>query len=758
MKGLYQLILIVFTGLIVTSCNNLKKLPAGERLYTGSEVVFDDTIKSKKEIRSELQKLVRPIPNSKILGMRLRLTLYNLGKPTKKKGLNHLLRNKWGEPPVLFSKARPDYTATVLNNYMWNHGFFKSTTEAEPILTEKTAKVKYHVRAGNRYKIDTVGFPTDSTILGQLIHAQQKKTFLKRNNYFNLDDIKDERTRIDQALKNYGYFYFNPDYLLVQVDSTLKGKVNLYVKVKERSPKSALIPYDIKNIYIYANYRNSIDTLLLWKDLVSYPNYKLIDTQKLFKPRLFEKIITLKQDSIYSRAAHNVSLKRLVDLGTFKYIRASFERLRDSTPLLNAAFYLTPTEKRSLQFQVSGNSKSSNFVGSEVQINMKNRNFLKGAELLDIALAGGFEKQVGGGDQLARNAFSLSGDVNLYVPRFIVPFRLINPHTPFVPRTKFNLGYEFLNRSDLYRLHALRGGLGYVWRETDKIEHNLTLLGFSYVQPSKITPKFDSLLMQDFSLKQSFDKQFIIGTNYTFSYNESSNAQKWIATNIRFNVDVAGNTLGLIMGSFKKDAGQKELLGTPFAQYIRLSTDVSNYWKLTSSGLTWANRVSLGYGYAYGNSEQLPYVKQFFIGGSNSIRAFRARTLGPGSYHSESSQIYASEAGDIKAEVNSEIRAKLFSIVNGAIFVDAGNIWLRKENPQKPGSSLKGFTKDFAVGTGVGLRFDASIIVVRFDLAFPLRKPWLPDRERWVIDKINFGSNEWRRENLVLNIAIGYPF
>ncbi len=754
----YQLLLTGLVLVIFSACNNLKKLPAGERLYTGAEIVFEDTIKNKKQIRSELRELLRPIPNSKILGMRIRLSLYNMSKPPKGKGLNHLLRNKWGEPPVLYSKARPDYTATVLNNWMFNNGFFHATTVAEPQLKEKTASVIYKVTAGTRYIIDTVNFPADSSKLGTLIREQQEETLLKRGKYFSLDDIKDERTRIDQELKNYGYFYFNPDYLIVEVDSTLKGKTNLHVKVKERSPRSALVPYRIKNIYIYPNFYTTPDTLLLWKDLVTYPNYKLIDTAKMFKPRVFEKLVTLKQDSIYSRAAHNVSLKRLVDLGTFKYIRASFESLRDSTPLLNASFYLTPTEKRSLQFQLAGNSKSNNFVGSEVKITAKNRNFLKGAELLDIALAGGFEKQVGG-TQFSTNAYSLTGDINLYVPRFIVPFRIINPRTEFVPRTRFNLGYEFLNRSDLYRLHAIRGGLGYVWRESDKIEHNLTLLGFSYVQPSRITPKFDSLLRQDISLRQSFEKQFIIGTNYTFSYNEPVTAQKWMATNIRFNVDLSGNTLGLLTGAFKKDSPQKTLFGIPYAQYLKLSTDVSNFWKLNSSGgLTWANRVSLGYGYAYGNSQAMPFVKQFFIGGSNSIRAFRARTLGPGSYQSESSQFFASEAGDVKVEVNSEIRAKLFSIVNGAAFVDAGNIWLRKENPQKPGSGLGGAWKEVAVGAGVGLRFDASIIVVRFDLAFPLRKPWLPEKERWVIDKIAFGDTQWRRDNLVLNIAIGYPF
>jgi hemolysin activation/secretion protein len=360
--------------------------------------------------------------------------------------------------------------------------------------------------------------------------------------------------------------------------------------------------------------------------------------------------------------------------------------------------------------------------------------------------------------QTSTNAWSFTGDFNLYIPRFIVPFRLIDPITPFVPRTRFNLGFELLNRPQLYTLRGLRGGFGYVWKESEKIEHDLTMVGFNYVQPSNITDSFQLILDQDVSLRQSFEKTFIIGTNYTFSFNEPVTAQRWVATNVKFNIDLSGNTLGLIAGSFKKSATQKTLFGTPFAQYVRFSVDASNFWKLNSNNLTWANRLSFGYGYAYGNSDYMPFIKQFFIGGSNSVRAFRARTLGPGSYQSTKSQTIASEAGDIKIEANTEIRQKLFSIVNGAAFIDAGNIWLRKENPQKPGSDFKDWWKEMAVGAGVGLRFDASIIVVRFDLAFPLRKPWLPEGERWVIDKISFGDTKWRRENLILNIAIGYPF
>lgn len=750
------LVLILFA----TACNNLKKLPAGEKLYTGATIKIEDTIKDVKKVKTEMKSLLRPKPNSKFLGMRIRLSLYNLGKPPKKKGLNYLLRNKWGEAPVLLSKARPDYTARVLRNYMTNNGFFKAQVDYEVKEAEKTASIDYIVRGGPRYTIDSINFPKDTTAIGRLIAASEKRTLFKKGNFFSLEIVKEERERIDLELKEKGYFYFNPDYLIVDVDSTNKGKVNLYVQVKETAPRAAQRPFKIKNVYIYPDFRQGRDTLLLWLDQVSYPQYKLIDPKKKFKPYLFEKIVTLKQDSIYSRTAHNVSLQRLVDLGAFRYIRANFERLKDTAALLNANFYLTPTYKRSIQFQVSGNSKSNNFVGSQVQLNMKNRNLLRGAELLDLTVAGGFETQVGGktDSTASTNAWSLTGDFNLYVPRFIVPFRIINPRTTFVPRTKFNLGYEFLNRADLYSLESIRGGFGYVWKETEKITHDLTMFGFNSVRPLRITPKFDTILQQDISLRQSFEKVFIVGSQYTFNFNEALDDRRWVATNVRFNVDLSGNTLGLIAGSFKKGASQKEIFGTPFAQYVRVSTDVSNFWKLNGEGLTWANHFGFGYGYAYGNSETMPFIKQFFIGGSNSIRAFRARTLGPGSYQSTQSQFLASEAGDIKMELNSELRMKLFSIVNGAIFVDAGNIWLRKENPDKPGSDFKNWQKEIAVGTGIGLRFDASIIVVRFDLAFPLRKPWLPEKERWVIKDISLGNAVWRRENLVLNIAIGYPF
>lgn len=203
------------------------------------------------------------------------------------------------------------------------------------------------------------------------------------------------------------------------------------------------------------------------------------------------------------------------------------------------------------------------------------------------------------------------------------------------------------------------------------------------------------------------------------------------------------------------------MFGAPFSQYLKLETD-GRYYRQLGNESVWASRIDVGIGFPYGNSKELPFIKQFFIGGNNSIRAFRSRTLGPGTFLSRDSGsigFVPDQSGDIKIEVNTELRFKIFKPVYGAVFVDAGNIWLYNENLYKPGAKFsKNFLKEFAAGTGLGIRIDIAILVLRLDLAFPIRKPWLPEEERWVIDQLNFGKKEWRKENLIFNLAIGYPF
>lgn len=750
-----RLLYLFAFSILISSCSNLKKLPAGEKLYTGATIKFVDKPHNKKELEASLNELLRPRPNKKTLGMRIKLSMYNLAKTPKKKGLNYLLRNKWGEAPVLFSKARPGYSANVLKNHLENNGYFDATSRFETKETEKTAHLIYYIHTGQEYTINKVYLPEDSSMVASTIRTVGGTSLLKKDDPFKLSIVKEERERIDNALKEEGFFYFNPDFLLVEVDSTLKGKVNLYITVKPETPALAKEQFRINNITIYPNYSLEKDSLAK-TTIRKYRNFILSDPDSLFKASIFRRSVFLKPDSLYRRSAHNITLRRLVNLGPFKFIRANFDRAADSTkPLLNTTLYLTPYKKRTIQLQLSGSTKSNNFVGSELKLKMLNKNLFRGAESLEFNLSGGFETQVGG-NQLSTNSYTLKSEVILSFPRFVSPFKFINPRTPFVPRTRIGMSYEQLSRTDLYTLRALRAGLSYDWQKNSHWENIFTPINLVYSLPTNITPEFQDMLDQDLALRQTFEKQFIVGTMYTKKYNNQQDAKRRNTTVADFSIDVSGNAAGLLF-SGKNSEGQKTILGTPFSQYIRLTADVRNFWQLNNS-LKWANHFTAGFGYAYGNSTSMPFVKQYFVGGSNSIRAFRARTLGPGSYQSPTSELLASEAGDVKLELSSELRAKLFSLINAAIFVDAGNIWLRKENPLKPGSGLEDWTNEIAVGTGAGLRIDASILVVRFDLAFPLRKPFLPKGERWTFGDIKFSDQQWRKENLILNIAIGYPF
>jgi outer membrane protein assembly factor BamA len=227
----------------------------------------------------------------------------------------------------------------------------------------------------------------------------------------------------------------------------------------------------------------------------------------------------------------------------------------------------------------------------------------------------------------------------------------------------------------------------------------------------------------------------------------------------RGGIDLSGNIVGLVTGANVKKGDTVNVLGVPFSQFVRVENEFRHYIKLGGEAQL-ASRIIAGAGFAYGNSSQMPFIKQFFIGGTNSIRAFRARSIGPGSFRAqENNGILPDQSGDIKLELNTEYRGKIYSIVKGAVFVDAGNIWLRDTDPDRPGVEFsKNFIKELAVGVGAGLRFDLSFLVLRTDLAFPIRKPYLPEGQRWVLDQVSFGNSGWRKENLVFNLAIGYPF
>ncbi len=757
MKNIFYIVLIT---IFATSCSNTKYLPEGELLYVGGKVkVENDSIskKERKSLESNLQDLIRPIPNQKFFGLRPKLTIHNwAGKVTKEKGFWFWLKYKVGEPPVLFSKVDLNYNKSVLQNYVENNGYFNATSKADSTQTGKKVTAEYVINPNKQYKIKSIQFPNDSSKIAIEIFKLQNKSFLKIGEAYSLDKIKAERNRIDTTLKEKGFFFFNADYLKIQVDSTVGRKeVDLIVKIKSETPEKAKIPYSIDKINVYPNYILNQDSIL--KDGKKHNDFVIYDSENTFNPRIFDRTLYFKKGDLYNRTNHNLSLNRLVSLGTFKFVKNQFAISDSLKNSLDVTYFLTPFTRKSVRVELLAKTNSANYTGTELNVNWSNRNTFRGAELLTITAFGGYEVQVAG-ENNGFNVYRFGSEANLLWPRIIAPFKFTSS-SGFVPKTKATLGYEYQNRTQLYALQTLKASFGYLWKENERKDHELNVTEITFASPQNVSDLYNSKIVANPALAKVIEKQLIFGPTYSYVYTNMMQKNKKHTIYNKFSADFSANITGLIAGSNIKQGDTTKVFGVPFSQFIKFENEFKHYLKLTEKSLI-ASRFIAGVGFAYGNSNEMPFIKQFFNGGTNSLRAFRARSIGPGSFKETTTNVFLpDQSGDVKLEFSTEYRANIYKFLNAAIFVDAGNIWLLNDNINKPNSKFsKDFLNEIAVGTGIGLRFDFSFLVLRTDLAFPLRKPYLSDGNRWVIDKISFGNNAWRNENLVFNLAIGYPF
>lgn len=764
---------LLFSGLAsaVVSCSNTRFLKEGQMLYTGAEVkIENDTIskKEKKDLQAALEDNLTPKPNSTFLGMRPKLYFYNIAKePKKDKGFNYWLKYKMGEKPVLLGDVDREFNRDIIENYSENKGYFNAKATYDTVSKNKKAKVIYTVRPGARYLIDGVKFQKDSTLVNQEIQSLTNKTLLKNGRPFDLDVIKAERERIDNGLKERGFYYFHPDNIIVQADSTVSKnhKVELNVKLKDNTPALATQQFSIDKVVVFPNY-NIQDvkagkySIPMDKDSLSkyaFDDIYVIDPQHKFKPKIFDRALYFKKGDLYNRSNHNLTLNRLISLGVFKFVKNEFITSDSLQHKFDAYYLLTPRQIQSLRLEALGRTNSANYAGSELNLNWTHRNFFRGAEQFKAAIFGAFDFQMGGA-QDANNIFRAGTNVQLSIPRIVAPFRF-HSSSEFVPRTNITLGYEFQNRTKYYTLNNFTASFGYLWKENARKEHDLKVIDITLVSPQKVTAEYDSISKKNPAMARIVAKQLIFGPTYSYTYTNTM-LPKRNTIYYKGTLDLAGNITGLVTGADVKKDKEKKIFGIPFSQYVKIENDFRFYHKFTEKS-SLATRFIGGIAYPYGNSEFVPFSKQFFSGGSNSIRAFRARTLGPGSFDPRTIDpgTYFDQSGDIKLELNAEYRANLYKFLNAAVFVDAGNIWLLNNDTSRPGAKFsKDFLNEIAVGAGVGLRLDFSILILRLDLAMPLRVPYYEKGDRWAFDKINFGDPSWRKDNLVLNIAIGYPF
>jgi outer membrane protein assembly factor BamA len=763
---------LVTLCLLCGACSITKRLPPDEKLYTGAKVVIESsseiTAKKKRFIKAATKDAIRPSPNKSYLGIRPKLWIYMSAVENPKTKFGKWVKSK-GEPPVLLSTVNPTATSNTIDTKLFNIGIFKGYTQYKTVEKKSTAKIVYTCYVHKPFKIKELTYAITNDSISKIVQAGAKKSLVKIRHDYNLDLLKAERTRIDDLLKNKGYFYFNPDYLIFEADTSSTDSTNhsvsLSLGLKENSPQNALTIFRINKVFIDQNFtlrdanpRHKSDTILVRDYLFSD---KVADMN--IRPRVILRAIHLRKNEVYSRRNHDITLNRLMSMGTFKFVQVQFtESETREEGLLDVAILMTTMKNMSFRAEMDLVSKSNNFKGPRINMGLTHRNTFRGAELLNLNLAGSYEAQ------LSRNSenlysYSVNPEVELVFPRLVLPFRFRGDNKILNPKTRIALSYNFLKRVSYFDMRTLQFRYVYGWKENRKQEHEFSPVNLSYTSIRNKSPQFNDLLETNPFLKKSYEEQFIGGANYTFTYNEQVLPQKRVQYYLQGIAETGGNLFSLVKligGSTPTSETPSTLLGSIYSQYAKVSIDARSFINIMRANKL-ATRFFVGAASPYGNSAVLPYSKQFFSGGSNSLRAFHINTVGPGTYNQENENTgFLQMGGDLKLELNSEFRFSIYKLFKGALFIDAGNVWQLSSNPANIGSpfTLSGFMNELAVGGGVGIRLDVSFFLLRFDLATPLRKPWLDSNQRWVINQIDFGSAPWRKENLILNVAIGYPF
>lgn len=773
--------LLPFTLLLLASCSNTKYLDKGDHLLQKNEVDF---VKQKeqqdpRDIEGGMNPFIKQKPNSKFLFLfKIKLWFYNVANAGKDNKFNNWIKEKLGEKPVVYDSSKAVQSTDLIENYLHNKGYFFGDVSYEHQLEDKKAFVTYNVRPKTLYSIGKVAYASEGRRVDKIVNRNKGESNLEPGTPFDVDKLKAERERIANLLRNNGFYYFNKEYVYFDLDSSNQNRqVAIDVRIKSPSDSADHKVHKINNVYVYTDYSFDKGTNKSDLDTITKDEYHFIATEHKYKPKVLINAIFFEQSNKYRLEDNKNTINALADLNIFKFINVKFKEAVNQEGRLNVYIYLTPAKKQEMSVEVEVNNSTDYDLGSAVTYNYKNKNIFNGAELFDLNLTGGLETQFSN-EQTFLNTLDFTGEARLKLPQFLIPFKPATFSKNNRPKTIFSLKYNFQKRINFYSLYSTNLSFGYEWRETDQKQHFVYPVVINQVELLQREEEFNRILRESPVLRSSFTNQRIIGANYTYIFsNQAANEANSDFFFLKANVDLAGNLLQGInwaASQFNDKEPPYNILSRPYSQYSRANIDYRYYFHLGDKS-KFVTRVAGGLGVPYGNSDVLPYVKQFFTGGSNNIRAWRVRTLGPGSFNIRESDIYDNQddafidqTGDMKLEANVEYRFDIFQMLKGALFVDAGNIWLLEGDTTRSDATFShdSFYKDIAVGTGAGLRLDFDFFVIRFDVGLKTHDPSLPSGSKWVFRRLY--DDKWqadfeKRNNekyrfFNFNLSIGYPF
>lgn len=769
-------VLCTLLVLLAVACSTTKNLPEGEVLYTGIEdivVTAEDPTKAGQNALTEVESALSYPPNNALLGsskirfpLPIGLWIYN-GFQKYQRGIGKWIFDKFAAKPVLISTVNPELRTKVAQNLLREYGYFHGSTAYHIDVNKKNdrkAKINYYVYMAEPYVYDTIAYPPVPIPADRLIRQSIPESLLKVGDNFNVVTLDAERQRLSNMLRNNGYFYFRPEFISFLADTVqVPGKVNLHVQPKENLPASALHPWYVGDVSVYLTGSGG----QLPTDSMTYRGMKIHYSKPLnVRPKVLYNRFKFAPGNLYMADLQDKTQRSLARLGIFRYAEMQYAP-RDTTAScdtldlqVNAAFDL-PLDG---ELEVNVTSKSNDQIGPGAVFTVTKKNMFKGGETFSVSLRGSYEWQTGKkveGSSSVINSYEFGIGATLNVPRIAFPW-LASREYDFPATSTFRLYADQLNRAKYFKLLSFGGSATYDFQPTVTSRHSIVPFRLTYNLLQHRTERFDSIVADNPALYKSLEDQFIPAMSYTYTYD---NAQVPTVHN-PFWWQTSVTSAGNILSAFYAAAGQKfdkknkKLLGNKFAQFMKLTSEVRYNYNITKKQ-TLAMRLMGGIIYSYGNSDVAPYNEQFFIGGANSIRAFTVRSIGPGSFHPEydpddprRNYAYMDEIGDIKLEANIEYRFNILGDLYGATFLDAGNVWLVRNDPNRPGGKFKlnGLGKEIALGTGVGLRYDLQFLVIRLDVGVPLHIPYDTGKSGYYNVTGNFFSN------LAWHLAIGYPF
>lgn len=782
---IYTILLFLF----ITSCNSTKYVPAGESLLNENHI----NINKESVKKSDLIPYIKQTPNKRIFGSRFYLGLYNLSNINKEKWPHNWLR-KIGEEPVIYDAEAKNKTNDQMKSYLASKGYFDGQVTDSVVTNNRKSDVFYKVDLLRPYTIRQLTYEVADTNIRKLCYFDSVNCVIVRGKPYDVDVLQAERTRFERFIRDHGFYGFSNDYISFKIDSTVGNRqvdIRYIVRNFSRLDQDNTISngpfavYSVKNVYIYPDYvpqeaLEGGDAYLKSLDTTYYRGYYFVTSKKNHEVKydLILRSLYLKAGSVYNVSSTEQTQAHLLALKIYRLVNIYYNDAADNDTLrgmelkLDCNIQLTLLSQQSYKVELEGTNSAGN-IGGAVNLIYQHKNLFHGAELFSTKLKGAYAAYSQANSALtSTQEYGL--ETSLRLPQFLLPFiKTENFVKKYNPSTTLLASYDYQSLP-FYTRTVANASFGYDWKAGLRLyqEHIVNPFQLSLVNVPYLNPLYKATILSSSYLAHSYDAVLIFGGGYSFIFNNQKVKNSHDYWFIRVNAEAAGNFLSAIY----KISGAKKtkpveidttasqdttnayrLLGQPFAQYVKADIDLRYNYKFNEVSSI-AYRGFFGICIPYGNSKAIPFEKQYFSGGANDIRAWQVRSLGPGSYADPSKLL--NETGDIKLEANAEYRFKLFWIIEGATFIDAGNIWSYNYDPSRPGSQFRfnKFYKDIAVGTGTGFRFDLKFVIARVDIGMKLRDPLLHDaqsteRSHWV-----FLNGPYRRNDFAIVLGIGYPF